>query len=70
VDLRITTLRPGSGPPRAEPPQTVSDSDAGRFLVFALLLFALATWILIMAWMSRHAYYPGQYPFPSGPGHP
>jgi len=38
--------------------------------VFALLLFALATWILIMAWMSRHAYYPGQYPFPSGPGHP
>jgi DUF1707 SHOCT-like domain len=55
---------------RGEPPQTVSDSDAGRFLVFALLLFALATWILIMAWMSRHAYYPGQYPFPSGPGHP
>ncbi len=36
-------------------------------MVFALLLFALATWILIMAWMSRHAYYGGQYPFP-GPG--
>ena len=32
-----------------------------------LLLFALATWILIMAWMSRHAYSVGQYPFP-GPG--
>jgi hypothetical protein len=28
--------------------------DPGRFLVFALLLFALATWILIMAWMARH----------------
>ena len=55
---------------RGEPPQTVSDPDAGRFLVFALLLFALATWILIMAWMSRHAYYGGQYPFPSGPGQP
>ena len=52
---------------RGEPPQTVSDPDAGRFLVFALLLFALATWILIMAWMSRHAYSVGQYPFP-GPG--
>ena len=38
---------------------------AGRFLVFALLLFALATWILIMAWMSRHAYY-GPYQFPPG----
>ena len=35
--------------------------------MFALLLFALATWILIMAWMSRHAYYEGPYPFP-GPG--
>ena len=52
---------------RGAPPQTVSDPDAGRFMVFALLLFALATWILIMAWMSRHAYYGGQYPFP-GPG--
>lgn len=38
---------------RAEVPVPVP--DAGRFLVFAMLLFALATWILIMAWMSRHA---------------
>jgi hypothetical protein len=53
---------------RGEAPQTVSDPDAGRFLVFALLLFALATWILIMAWMSRHAYYGGQYPPFPGPG--
>ena len=53
-------------PPRAahrEPPQPAADQDAGRFLVFALLLFALATWILIMAWMSRHAYY-GPYQLP------
>jgi hypothetical protein len=55
-------------PPRAargEPPETAADSDAGRFLVFALLLFAMATWILIMAWMSRHAYY--NYPLPPRP---
>ena len=53
-------------PPRAargEPPQRAADQDAGRFLVFALLLFALATWILIMAWMSRHAYV-GPYQLP------
>lgn len=45
--------------------------DAGRFLVFAMLLFALATWILILAWMSRHSYY-GPYPPPlrGGPAGP
>ena len=52
---------------RGGPPRPVADQDAGRFVVFALLLFALATWILIMAWMSRHAY-GGPYPFPPGPG--
>ena len=36
--------------------------DAGRFLVFAMLLFALATWILIMAWMSRHCLLPRAVP--------
>jgi len=46
---------------RAEFGPVVPAQDAGRFLVFALLLFALATWILIMAWMSRHAYV-GPYP--------
>jgi hypothetical protein len=78
IDRLMTDLPRGGGggggrrcpskacPPPDEPSQTVSDPDAGRFLVFALLLFALATWILIMAWMSRHAYYPGQYPFPGG----
>ena len=45
--------------------------DAGRSLVFAMLLFALATWILIMAWMSRHAAWSGPYPqFPRPPGNP
>jgi hypothetical protein len=43
--------------------------DAGRFLVFAMLLFALATWILIMAWMSRHSAWNAPYPqFPRPPG--
>jgi DUF1707 SHOCT-like domain len=54
--------------PRRVPDAPAADQDAGRFLVFALLLFALATWILIMAWMSRHAY-NGPYPPFQGPGH-
>jgi hypothetical protein len=58
--------RPPKAAP-AEPAEPAPGQDAGRFLVFALLLFAMATWILIMAWMSRHAYYGGPYPFP-GPG--
>jgi Domain of unknown function (DUF1707) len=41
--------------------------DPGRFLVFAMLLFALATWILILAWMSRHAW-SGPYPQWPPPG--
>ena len=59
--------RPPKGPSRAEPAVPVPAPDAGRFLVFAMLLFALATWILIMAWMSRHAYV-SQYPHFPGPG--
>jgi len=56
---------------RAEPVPPVPAPDPGRFLVFAMLLFALATWILIMAWMSRHAYYYGPYPhIPGPPGNP
>jgi len=54
---------------RGRTPQPASDPDAGRFLVSALLLFALATWILIMAWMSRHAYTGGPYTVP-GHGFP
>jgi hypothetical protein len=56
-------------PPRVTRAEAeVPAPDAGRFLVFAMLLFALATWILIMAWMSRHAYFPAQYPHLPGPG--
>ena len=47
---------------RGEPRVPVPAPDAGRFLVFAMLLFALATWILIMAWMSRYSHLGGQYP--------
>ena len=39
------------------------DRDAGRFVMLGLMLFVLATWMLMMVWMSRHAYYgPYQYP--------
>jgi len=51
------------------PATEVPAPDAGRFLVFALLLFALATWILLMAWMSRHAV-NGPYPSWPPPGRP
>jgi hypothetical protein len=47
---------------RTEPEVPVPAADAGRFLVLAMLLFALATWILIMAWMSRYSHLGGQYP--------
>jgi len=53
---------------RTEPEVPVPAADAGRFLVFAMLLFALATWILIMAWMSRYSHLGGPYPdWPSRP---
>jgi hypothetical protein len=53
---------------RVAPAAEAPPPDAGRFLVFALLLFALATWILLMAWMSRHAVNV-QYPtWPPGGG--
>jgi hypothetical protein len=59
-------------PPRAarpEPELAVPAPDAGRFLVFAMVLFALATWILIMAWMARHSAWNGPYPqFPGRGG--
>jgi hypothetical protein len=60
-------------PPRraqVTPAAEVAAPDAGRVLGFALLLFALATWILLMAWMSRHAV-SGPYPsWPPGSGTP
>jgi Domain of unknown function (DUF1707) len=81
IDLALTAKTQGHidrlmtdlpRPPRPAPVEQAGpgpDQDAGRFLVFALLLFALATWILIMAWMSRHAYWGGYPQFP-GPGRP
>jgi hypothetical protein len=54
---------------RAETADPVPAADAGRFLVLAMLLFALATWILIMAWMSRYSSWNGPYPhYPGPPG--
>ena len=72
IDRLMADLPRAARTARGEPPQTVSDPDASRFLVFALLLFALATWILMMAWMSRHAYMGGPYgpQWPGGPGRP
>jgi hypothetical protein len=69
IDRLMTDLPRPPRPARVEQAGPGPDQDAGRFLVFALLLFALATWILIMAWMSRHAYWGGYPQFP-GPGRP
>jgi len=57
---------------RAETADPVPAADAGRFLVLAMLLFALATWILIMAWMSRYSSWNGPYPqhYPGLGGNP
>jgi hypothetical protein len=62
IDNLVADLPRAARAARGEAPQTASDPDAGRFLVFALLLFALATWILIMAWMSRYSHLGGTYP--------
>ena len=52
----------------AESQQQGLDHEAGRFVVLALLLFVLASWMLMMVWMSRHAY-SGPYPNFPGQGH-
>jgi Domain of unknown function (DUF1707) len=66
IDRVMADLPRPSRVSRAQPARPAEPSEAGRFLMFALLLFALATWILIMAWMSRHAY-SGPYPPPGFP---
>lgn len=40
---------------------TEEPSDAGRYVVLLLLLFALAAWLLMMAWIYSRSYpaYPG-----------
>jgi hypothetical protein len=71
IDGLLADLPRPPKPARTEAAPPVHDQDAGRFLVFALLLFAMATWILILAWMSRHAYvYGGYQGTPFGPGGP
>ena len=69
LDQLMADLPRPPKPEPTEPERLATDPDAGRFLVFALLLFALATWILMMAWMSRHAYMGGPYG-PQWPGGP
>lgn len=68
IDGLMTDLPRPRKVTRAEAAVPDPAPDAGRFLVFAMLLFALATWILIMAWMSRHSYFPTQYPHFPPPG--
>ncbi|HWM95971.1 MAG TPA: DUF1707 domain-containing protein [Streptosporangiaceae bacterium] len=63
IDRLMADLPRPPRPARPEPALPVPAPDAGRFLVFAMLLFALATWILIMAWMSRYSHMGGQYPW-------
>jgi hypothetical protein len=64
IDRLMADLPRLPRPARPEPAAPAPAPDAGRFLVFAMLLFALATWILIMAWMSRYSHMGGQYPWP------
>jgi hypothetical protein len=69
VDRLLADLPRPARAARAEPDLPIPAPDAGRFLVFAMVLFALATWILIMAWMARHSAWSGPYPdFPHPPG--
>ena len=67
IDLLTADLPRPPRPARSEPALPTPAPDAGRFLVFAMLLFALATWILIMAWMSRYSHMGGDYPWPTRP---
>jgi hypothetical protein len=52
-------------PPRQRVPASRSAghevSDTGRYIVLLLLLFALAAWLLMMAYMASRAYPP--YPY-------
>jgi hypothetical protein len=69
IDRLMADLPRSRRASRAEPAAAaVAAPDAGRFVVLAILLFALATWILIMAWMSRHAYVGPYQHFPGSGG--
>jgi hypothetical protein len=64
LDRLMADLPRPPRPARPEPGLPATAPDPGRFLVFAMLLFALATWILIMAWMSRYSHMGGPYQLP------
>jgi Domain of unknown function (DUF1707) len=71
IDNLVADLPRLATPTRARPERQAPPKDAGRFLVLALMLFAFATWILIMAWMYRHAYGGYEYGYGyGGPGFP
>ncbi len=57
---RLDNRHPVSGPDEPDTELT----DTGRYLVLLLLLFALAAWLLMMAWMYSHTY---PYTGPIGP---
>ncbi len=60
IDALMADLPRIPSPPANKEPGGIEDmSDAGRYLVLLLLLFALAAWLLMMAWMYSHSYsYP------------
>lgn len=63
----LPRLRSSRQPARSSDDSPDQLQDAGRYLVLLLLLFALAAWLLMMAWMYSHSYsYPGVGP-PSQP---
>ena len=66
IDVLMADLPRLARPARAQPERSAPPRDAGRFVIFALLLFAFATWILITAWMARYTYWPPG-PYPHGP---
>jgi hypothetical protein len=67
IDALMTDLPRPVKVARSNPAMAVPGPKPGRFIALAMLLFALATWILIMAWMARHAW-GGPYPPMPGPG--
>jgi hypothetical protein len=56
---RIRPQWPATRPAQAEP------SDTGRYLVLMLLLFAIAAWLLMMAYLASRGG-AGSYPGPPG----
>jgi hypothetical protein len=62
IDALMADLPRIRRPVPAVPDSSEEFTDAGRYLVLLLLLFALAAWLLMMAWMYRNA-----APYSGGP---